>query len=320
MSNPGKRETSFRHRLLRKFTPDALLALTAAGLAVRLTARDAFGWSAPLFYITPWPLLLLAWPVLGWWRRGRPSAGPLTVIGFGVTLTAWLLRPVPPVVRFAGAPGPLVKAMFWNIGHRAALPVQLHQLTDTHQPDILMVAEAENIGADERAAFLLRHPDYQIQPLKGNLQVAVRGQVSVKRRFRPPTGTRAHLLSLQLKNQTEPWTLMIADLSPFPLTPRTERVERIRQLAGDSPRTLIAGDFNTPYDSCAFDTWREVYHHGLSQAVSTPGAATWPIGLPLLALDHIWMSRDLIPMKAWKGTPLGHDHAWQIISIAETGL
>ena len=119
-----------------------------------------------------------------------------------------------------------------------------------------------------------------------------------------------------------PWPVLfaawpvLADLGPWPLTPQLERTERIRQLAGREPRTLVVGDFNTPYDSVAFDRWRYQWFHGLSQSTRTPGAATWPVGLPLLSIDHVWLSKDLWPRQAWKETVLGFDHAWQIIEFS----
>ncbi|MDB6134187.1 MAG: endonuclease/exonuclease/phosphatase family protein [Verrucomicrobiales bacterium] len=306
-------------RWMWRVLPEALLILTMASLMVRLTVRDAFVWSAALFYIAPWPVMLLAWPVLGWWRRGKRGALPLAAAGLAVTVAGWMLGPGPPPVRMEGTPGMPVKVMFWNIGHRSSLPAELHELADRFQPDILAVAEAENIRAEERASFVQRHPGYRIESFRDSLQVALRGQATVRPPFRVMAGTRAHLLEIRLAGREEPWTLLLADLPPMPLTPRTDRTDQLRKLAGNGPRTLILGDFNTPYDSCAFDSWRRDFHHGLSQASVTPGPAMWPIGLPLLAIDHVWMSKDLIPLQAWKGTPLGHDHAWQIISIAPVG-
>ena len=87
-------------------------------------------------------------------------------------------------------------------------------------------------------------------------------------------------------------------------------------MASLNMRTLVVGDFNTPYDSVAFDPWRYQWFHGLSQSSRTPGAATWPIGLPLLSIDHVWLSKDLWPRQAWKETVLGFDHAWQVIEFS----
>jgi endonuclease/exonuclease/phosphatase family metal-dependent hydrolase len=53
---------------------------------------------------------------------------------------------------------------------------------------------------------------------------------------------------------------------------------------------VLMGDFNTPSDSVHFDSLRQ----GFQNAFETGGngnAATWPVPLPVLAIDHIWTNR-----------------------------
>ncbi len=302
--------------LARRWIPWGLLALTVLCLVVRLTVRDTRVWSAFLFYIGPWPMLLAAWPVLGWWLGRKRRIRLLAGAGFAVTLTAWLVRPLPPSLTFTGQPdGPALRVMFWNIGHPKKIPDQVHELMDAHQPQVAVLAEAEKLTKQERDGFLRRHPAYQLLACPGGLVAAVRGAITLQQSVALPNRSNAHRLLVQLTDRPEPWYLILADLGPWPPSPRIARTERIRELAGTGPRTLILGDFNTPNDSAAFDSWRESWNHGLTQAPGTPGPATWPVGLPLLAIDHVWMSRDLFPVQAIKGTPLFFDHAWQIITV-----
>ena len=184
-----------------------------------------------------------------------------------------------------------------------------------HQPDLIVLAEAEKQTGASLAGLRQRFPAYQLTALRGGMLAIVKGTATVETSIQLPSRSNAHRLLVQFTGETELWHLVTADLGPWPLTPRLDRTERIRQLAGAGrePRTLVVGDFNTPYDSVAFDRWRDNWFHGLSQAISTPGPATWPIGLPLLSIDHVWLSKDLRPNEAWKETPWGYDHAWQVI-------
>lgn len=304
------------HRLALRWIPNALLLLTLCALAVRMTVRDGLAWSAALFYISPWPLLFLAWPVLGWWRRRMRFSWQTAAAGLAVTVAGWWLQPGIPALPVAAAPeGAPLKVMFWNIGHPKKIPAEVHELITLHRPQLLVLAEAEKLTSQEKTGFEQRHPGYRIVSCEGGLVAAVQGNLTLERSQYLAYRTRVHGLTAHFEGRPEPWHLVLADLGPWPLLPRTDRTNRILEMAGNQPRTLVIGDFNTPYESTSFDSWRQNWHHGLAQAPDSPGLPTWPIGLPLLAIDHVWMSRDLTPVAALKGTPWWFDHAWQIITI-----
>jgi endonuclease/exonuclease/phosphatase family metal-dependent hydrolase len=80
---------------------------------------------------------------------------------------------------------------------------------------------------------------------------------------------------------------------------------------------LVLGDFNTPGDSVWFVGLRRNY----SEVLETAGSgllATWPFPVPLLGLDHIWVSSGLVPRCAGKRSGWRSDHAlvWSMLSFA----
>ncbi|MDB6070340.1 MAG: endonuclease/exonuclease/phosphatase family protein [Verrucomicrobiales bacterium] len=311
------------HRLAASRLPWALLILTWICLLVRLTVRDAHDWSALFFYIGPWPILLVSWPLLALPaflnRRGLRLRLGLAGLGLLVTFAGWKFSPAPPPlapIPPGSVAGPARTVLFWNINHPRQVPAQVHELLQRHRPDILVLAEAEKQSPEDLAAMRVRHPDYHISRLPGGILLAVLGRAQLQKTIHLPSRTNALWLHCQFTdNPAEHWQLILADLGPWPLLPRTDRTEAVRQFAGSAPRTLVIGDFNTPYDSTAFDPWRHAWNHGLSQSPGSPGNATWPLGLPLLSIDHIWMSPDLRPLRAQKGTPGFYDHAWQLITV-----
>lgn len=312
-------KTDFIRSLARHGLPGMLGGLTVVCLAVRVTVRDAYPWSAVFFYVGPWPVLGVAWVVLGVWCWRLRRAVPVAAAGLACTLAGWYFAPGAPARQAAGAvAGPARQVLFWNIGHPEEIPPAVHALVGQYQPDLVVLAESEKIRAPARQDFVIRHPDYQIYRLFGGMLVALRGTAVLGTHLDLPHSSRAHALQLQFRNDPDPWELVVADLGPMPLTPRLERTEAIRHLAGTGRRTLVIGDFNTPYDATAFDPWRAHWHHGLSQVPQSPGATTWPLGLPLLSLDHVWMSLDCQPLQAVKGFHLPFDHSWQIITLQPT--
>jgi hypothetical protein len=122
------------------------------------------------------------------------------------------------------------------------------------------------------------------------------------------------VLRLTFARVPDDWRLCLTDIDPLPPLPRTAQLDIIRSVAHGSPRTIIAGDFNTPLDSVGFDAWRTAYHHGFADCPTWRGPLeTWGFGVPLLAIDHIWMSRDLAPVAARKQARFGNDHLWLFV-------
>lgn len=320
----GSRWRRGLHRLAASWLPWALLALTWISLLVRVTVRDAHAWSAVFFYISPWLVLTVAWPLLALPvflnRRGFRLRLGLAGLGLLATLAGWKMAPAPPApapVPQGSVAGPARTVLFWNINHPRQVPAQVHELLRRHRPDLLVLAEAEQQTPADLAGMRGLYRDYHISRLPGGMLLAVRGRAQLQKTIHLPSRTHALSLHVQFADKpAEDWEIILADLGPWPFLPRLDRTEPIRKFAGTGPRTLVIGDFNTPYDSAAFDSWRPYWNHGLSQSPGSPGNATWPFGLPLLSIDHVWMSPDLRPLRAEKGTPGFFDHAWQRITLA----
>ena len=72
--------------------------------------------------------------------------------------------------------------------------------------------------------------------------------------------------------------------------PLSELERRLEPLA-DQP-VLIVGDLNTPTDSVFLRPLRQSYRNAFESA-GRGYAATWPVPLPLLALDQAWFNAGL---------------------------
>jgi len=68
----------------------------------------------------------------------------------------------------------------------------------------------------------------------------------------------------------------------------------------------------------AFDEWRDNFHHAHADCPAFHGPLeTWGFGFPILAIDHLWLSPDLVPLRADKGSHFRQDHSWILV---ETGI
>ncbi|MGB6269558.1 MAG: endonuclease/exonuclease/phosphatase family protein, partial [Olleya sp.] len=78
---------------------------------------------------------------------------------------------------------------------------------------------------------------------------------------------------------------------------------------------VVVGDFNTPYNSVHFDSYKNNLKsfHQFSRGTT----ATWAYGFPLLELDHIWLNQKLTPIQLKKFQYKISDHQLLIAKYLE---
>lgn len=303
-------------RCLRLLAPWGAALLTAAA-ALRFGLRDTSALSAPLFYALPLPVQAAGWLLLMliWWPlkalRCLTLAAALGTAAWW-SLASWQRLPLNAPASSAGEE---VTVLFWNIGHRTAPPPRLLELLRTRQPDFAALAESEELPPDARDQLTAALPGSQLLRLPDGMIALVRGSIQLTATHALPQKSSLHLTTVTLSRLPAlSWQFILADIGPWPPLPRTHILDAMRALLSDSPRTLIAGDFNTPFDSAAFDPWRTRFRHGLAHCPAFTGPLeTWGAGLPLLAIDHQWCSPDLQPAAAEKAWELPLDHQWLLI-------
>jgi endonuclease/exonuclease/phosphatase family metal-dependent hydrolase len=117
---------------------------------------------------------------------------------------------------------------------------------------------------------------------------------------------RCHRVRVALPDHGE-LTVVVADIRSQPWISREQALAAILRAAGDDPRAIILGDFNTPPESVWFREWRT---RGFALANDAPRRGfreTWAYGLPLLTLDHVWHATGWVPLRC-DHVRLGSDH------------
>ena len=72
--------------------------------------------------------------------------------------------------------------------------------------------------------------------------------------------------------------------------------------------TIILGDFNMPYESMYLKNFKKKYQHAFTEK-GNGFRETWFWNIPLLSLDHIWVSKDLEILKEDKISTTKSDHS-----------
>lgn len=106
-----------------------------------------------------------------------------------------------------------------------------------------------------------------------------------------------------------------------PSHPLLNRVHSLRPLSRwvenrtDPAPLLVIGDFNTPRDSRAFSVFRAHLRHAYEIA-GYGWPYTWPVPIPLYAIDHAWVSPNVVVHRYRLRDAPWSDHRRQIFEIS----
>jgi endonuclease/exonuclease/phosphatase family metal-dependent hydrolase len=275
-------------------------ALAWAGLLCR--GRDGGVVPAVLYYATPWLLRLLAalLALLAFRHWGtRAMAITCAVVSLLEGWQSLRLDALPAIPARA----PLVSV--WNAGR--ALDRKPSAWPALARADVSAVVECGTFSGEEWRRFTAASPDHEWRRFDGSTMLGVRGKIVSHESLGVHDLFRCHRVRVALPDHGE-LTVVVADVRSQPWISRGQALAAIVRAAGDDPRAIIVGDFNTPPESRGFREWRE---KGFTLANDGPRRGfreTWAYGLPLWTLDHVWVGRG------WNTLRVGHsrhgsDHA-----------
>ncbi len=277
------------------------------GVLLRLTGwRDRFDGLSVVYYTTPWLVITAGFALLAirarLRRRSRGAAayGILTISAGIVWLTTswYFTRPASATADF--------RIVLWNVRnapeHLEAMAKRIREFS----PDIVALAEAGNYRSniDEwRAAF----PDYTVERLPQQMLVMSRTSVQRGKRGVLHPGSFFGISTTEVGGRRV--TVIQADLDARPLISRRKPLEALTKYAREraGQPLIVLGDFNTPRESYHLDQIRGMLTHAF-EARGSGLADTWPIPLPVLSLDQVWVSPELKVVSCRQGWTFRSDH------------
>jgi vancomycin resistance protein VanJ len=295
----------------------AFAALLAAAL-LRLGIRDRIPLLAALFYATPPAVLCAGWLSVAAgavWVRSTRLAGSAAASALWAASWTALTCTAPPAA--APRPGGEVSAALWNISRGDDLESVVRHIGEWNS-DLVMLVEASGKRARElRARLHEALPRHVTAVDVDHVLVLVRdGSAATDVRETVLRG-RNRITAASIAVAGRPLDLVMVDLGSNPLRSRQSPFAQLDALL-EEPRTaplLVAGDFNTPRESIFFDGWPARMQH----AFETGGSgvhATWPMPVPLIAIDHAWLGRGLLPGRARLGWDWASDHRPLLFSFS----
>jgi endonuclease/exonuclease/phosphatase family metal-dependent hydrolase len=185
-------------------------------------------------------------------------------------------------------------------------------------PDLVGLVEAGGSTTEWRQFWGRQFPDHEVYLAGGGLVVLSKGEIVEKRVLRLEGPSTCADVQIDIDGRRVRVLLVDAIVGPF--TNRRSVVEKVFELASAKPElpTIVMGDFNTPIDSVWFDAAREDFIHAFEEAGSGM-FTTWPVPLPILAIDHVWVSREFQVDCASIGWSWVSDHRPIVTDLALPG-
>lgn len=275
--------------------PTFFVALALISLALRATVRDRYDLLATLYYATPPPLMAaactFAMVVFLLQRRRTPSAAAALLVvvcsvwGVAINWMAGPMRSDPP----DGADRTRVR--FWNMARGVAGWGALIREAARNAPDVVVAVEMTGHPSRVGALWQEALPDHHIIFCIGGVVVAVRGPTQwIDGGYL--TGHEFGLYHhLRVASAVGPLDLIVVDISSHLFRDRGPAFDSLNALLAsltDRP-VLVVGDFNTPPDSVHYDHLRTRFRNAY-EAAGAGWAPTWPMPLPVLAIDQAWLN------------------------------
>ena len=288
-----------------------------AGLLVRFTVQDRVPWLDLAYYALPLPVitgLFLVAGVLSLRLGQKRPTRACFLLSCGVIL---LWMGMGAVWNRCGTTHPDFKVLEWNTAHGRTGWIGIIAAIRRQNADLVALVEADAHPPRTERFWKSHFPQYSVSAPGRGLVILVKGDIQGVE-FQE-FGENSRLASAQTTLLGERLRVVLVDLEANPLSRRKlllQRVEAVAAVPFAGP-TLVLGDFNTPGDSVWFEGLRRNYSEALEEA-GTGLLATWPVPIPLLGLDHIWASKDLVPRCAGKRSGWRSDHAqvWSELSFA----
>jgi endonuclease/exonuclease/phosphatase family metal-dependent hydrolase len=249
-----------------------------------------------------------------WLRDKRTRAAKLYFIFTIGCLTAWSCSSFS---ANSGAPAPSsLKLFFWNAAHNkraGEITSYIHEFN----ADLIGIVEAGTRTKKVRSLWKNAFPSYNVELLAGEMAIMTRGEILSKESGSLGRRGRFNLLKVVLNG--EQFYVLLVDIDGDPLRSRAPAFEPLAKMirSYSQDNLIVMGDFNTPLDSVLFESFRQYLTHAFESG-GNGFVETWPVPLPVLAIDHIWVSKKIKVVSCNLNWSRLSDHRSVVTSIEPT--
>ncbi len=276
-----------------QFIKKSLQIFLCIALIVHFVLKDLWYISGLIFYGTPLPLIVFG--VLFLLLFIKASARKYYVT-FALVLTViWVGR------SYTYSPNTdtsnSLEVVLWN-AYRVRNFEDAFQVNE-NLPDVLVLIECDD---QDYQKIIQKYPNYHFELTEKKVGIFSKTPIKIHSKVK----TKAHVVVVHFSTKnTHFYAIDVSsDLRHF----RKPMLQSIISQVKTEDKTIILGDFNTPFESLFFKNFKKNYQHAFTEK-GNGFRETWFWNLPLLSLDHIWVSKDLEILKTEKINTWKSDHS-----------
>lgn len=259
-------------------------------LVIHFLVKDRIDALSVMYYCTPLPVLAIFSLLLGiiWLLSKRIRIAQACFICTLACLATWSYKNISLNSRAPAADD--VKLFFWNAANNRRAE-EITGYVQNFNADIIGFVEA-GIGKKKIATWQNVFPNYQVQVLPGDMALLTRGKILSTESGSLSKRGRFNLLKVALGGRL--FHVLLVDIDGDPLRSRAPAFEQLAEMIRfyAHENLIVMGDFNTPLDSVLFEPFRQYLAHAFESA-GMGFSPSWPVPLPVLIIDHIWVGKSL---------------------------
>lgn len=189
-----------------------------------------------------------------------------------------------------------LEVVFWNASRDNGIEEAFH--LNKGIPDILVLVESKPNNIEE---FQIKYPNYHFYKSEVEIYIFSKKPIQI---FSKKT---SNYDSSVINFKTNGINFYAVDVAGSPDVPRTWELDFVNDLIHKNKKTIVLGDFNVPFESKNLNKFKTNFNHAFNEK-GNGFRETWFWNLPLLSLDHIWVSKDLEILKTQKINTFESDH------------
>lgn len=271
---------------------NAIIILALIG--IHFFIKDSTYDTSLFFYAFPLPIIIIVILVLSiFLTKKRRKYNLILAV---VLLIIWLSRSFR-ISFIENVKLSDIEIVFWNASRDNNLEKVFMEADII--PDVLVLSEPKESNFK---ALQLKYPNYFFYKSEGEIEVFSKSPLliikDVKSKFRTSV---VHF-------KTKGIEFYAIDVMGSTDVPRSWELNFVNSVVKNIENTVVLGDFNLPYESLLFKDIKENYNHFFSKN-GNGFRETWLWNLPILSLDHIWISKDLDIINSRKINTMQSDHS-----------
>ncbi|GAA4235405.1 hypothetical protein GCM10022291_17200 [Postechiella marina] len=190
-----------------------------------------------------------------------------------------------------------LEVVFWNASRENSFEDVFLDLEKI--PDVMVLTETKGNNFND---LHKKYPDYYFYKSKKELQIFSKTPMQIIKE-----GSSNHN-STVVHFKTSGVHFFAVDMMGSYDVPKSWEFNFANPEINKTTNAIVLGDFNVPLESFFLRRFKQDFNHAFLKK-GNGFVETWPNNIPLLSLDHIWVSKDLEILKTEKINTLKSDHS-----------